>query len=113
MLCGSGLYSEPGKGRLYSGDPAAPKNGKAQAVIANSGNANTCNADGVEKAERICLLAAKELGIPQEDVLVASTGVIGQVLPIEPIENSVAALTSALSKEGAPTRGGHHDYRYR
>lgn len=76
------------------------KNGKAQAVIANSGNANTCNADGVEKAERICLLAAKELGIPQEDVLVASTGVIGQVLPIEPIENSVAALTSALSKEG-------------
>ena len=61
------------------------KNGKAQAVIANSGNANTCNADGVEKAE---------------DVLVASTGVIGQVLPIEPIENSVAALTSALSKEG-------------
>ena len=76
------------------------KNGKAQAVIANSGNANTCNADGVEKAERMCLLAAKELGIPQEDVLVASTGVIGQVLPIEPIENSVAALTSALSKEG-------------
>ena len=76
------------------------KNGKAQAVIANSGNANTCNADGVEKAERMCLLAAKELGIPQEDVLVASTGVIGQVLPIEPIENSVAVLTSALSKEG-------------
>ena len=44
----------------------------------------------------------------------ASTGVIGQVLPIEPIENSVAALTSALSKEGGTERrGGHHDYRYR
>ena len=60
------------------------KNGKAQAVIANSGNANTCNADGVEKAERMCLLAAKELGIPQEDVLVASTGVIGRCCPSSP-----------------------------
>lgn len=76
------------------------KNGKAQAVIANSGNANTCNADGVEKAEAMCRLAAKELNIPQEDVLVASTGVIGQILPIEPIDSAVGALAAALSKEG-------------
>ena len=77
------------------------KNGKAQAVIANSGNANTCNADGVEKAERMCLLAAKELGIPQEDVLVASTGVIGQVLPIEPIQAGIPELVKALSADGS------------
>ena len=61
------------------------KNGKAQAVICNSGNANTCNADGVEKAEMMAKLAADALGIAAEDVVVASTGVIGQVLDIEPI----------------------------
>ncbi len=61
------------------------ENGYAQAVIVNSGNANTCNADGVQKAEQMCDLAAKALGISSEDVIVASTGVIGQTLPIEPI----------------------------
>ena len=75
--------------------------GKAQAVICNSGNANTCNADGEEKARRMCGIAAKELGIVPEDVVVASTGVIGQVLPIEPIENAVPALVSALSPTGS------------
>lgn len=75
--------------------------GKAQAVICNSGNANTCNADGEEKARRMCEIAAKELGIVPEDVVVASTGVIGQVLPIEPIENAVPALVSALSPTGS------------
>lgn len=75
--------------------------GKAQAVICNSGNANTCNADGEEKARRMCKIAAKELGIAPEDVVVASTGVIGQVLPIEPIENAVPALVSALSPTGS------------
>ena len=58
---------------------------KARAVIANSKNANTCNADGEEKAEKMCALAAKELGVNTDEVIVASTGVIGQVLPIEPI----------------------------
>lgn len=71
--------------------------GKAQAVIANSKNANTCNADGVEKAERMCRLAASVLNIEPEKVIVASTGVIGKVLPIEPIENSIDSLAKGLS----------------
>lgn len=71
--------------------------GKAQAVIANSKNANTCNADGVEKAERMCRLAASVLNIEPEKVIVASTGVIGKVLPIEPIENSIDSLANGLS----------------
>ncbi|MEE0761899.1 MAG: bifunctional glutamate N-acetyltransferase/amino-acid acetyltransferase ArgJ [Acutalibacteraceae bacterium] len=74
--------------------------GYAQAVIVNSGNANTCNADGVEKAEKICSLAADALGVDSNDVIVASTGVIGQVLPIEPIEKGVAMMKGNLSKEG-------------
>lgn len=69
---------------------------KAIAVIANSKNANTCNADGVEKANRMCELVAKELGVPQEQVIVASTGVIGQILPIEPIEKAVPVLAKGL-----------------
>lgn len=71
-------------------------NGKAKAVIANSKNANTCNADGVEKADRMCQLVSDEMGIPKEQVIVASTGVIGQILPIEPIENAVPILVSEL-----------------
>lgn len=71
--------------------------GKARAVIANSKNANTCNADGEEKAERMCRLAAGELRIKPEEVLVASTGVIGQVLPIEPIETHIKELAAGLS----------------
>lgn len=74
--------------------------GYAQAVIVNSGNANTCNADGVEKAEKMCSLAAYALGVDSNDVIVASTGVIGQVLPIEPIEKGVAMMKGNLSKEG-------------
>lgn len=69
---------------------------KAIAVIANSKNANTCNADGEQKADRMCQLVAEELNIPQEQVIVASTGVIGQVLPIEPIEKAVPILVKDL-----------------
>lgn len=78
------------------------KNGKARAVIVNSVNANTCNADGVEKANRMCELAAEELGIFPEDVIVASTGVIGQVLPIEPIANGMKELAEGLTYDGNP-----------
>ncbi len=77
-------------------------NGKAQAVIANSGNANTCNADGVEKARAMCELTANEMGIDKENVLVASTGVIGQILPIEPIAEGIPYLKKSLSKSGTP-----------
>ena len=66
--------------------------GYAQAVICNSGNANTCNADGEEKAYRMCELTADVLGIKPEEVIVASTGVIGQILPIEPIEKAVITV---------------------
>ena len=76
------------------------ENGTAQAVIANSGNANTCNADGMEKAERMCELAAENLDIDKGDVIVASTGVIGQVLPIEPFERAVPEISAIMSKEG-------------
>ena len=70
--------------------------GKAQAVICNSGNANTCNADGIEKAEAMCQLVADKLGISAADVVVASTGVIGQTLDITPIENGMDKLVECL-----------------
>ena len=74
--------------------------GKAKAVIVNSKNANTCNADGEEKAEKMCSLAADALGIKPEEVIVASTGVIGQVLAIEPIVKAVPQLVEKLSYTG-------------
>ena len=76
------------------------ENGTAQAVIVNSGNANACNPDGFEKAEAMARLAADALGIDENDVIVASTGVIGQPLPLEPIQKGVAALKDMLSKDG-------------
>lgn len=77
----------------------AATKGKARAVIMNSKNANTCNADGEEKAERMCELAASRLGIPAQEVLVASTGVIGQILPIEPVEKHIEELAAGLSAD--------------
>jgi len=74
--------------------------GIAQAIICNSGNANTCNANGVEIARQMCSLVNKETGIDEKNVIVASTGVIGQPLDIEPIKNSIGTLVSSLSKEG-------------
>lgn len=78
----------------------AKSGGKAMAVIANSKNANTCNADGEEKALEMCRLTADALGIAPEQVIVASTGVIGQILPIEPIREAVPELVKKLSYEG-------------
>lgn len=75
-------------------------NGKARAVIVNSKNANTCNADGEEKAQKMCDLTAQALGISSDEVIVASTGVIGQILPIEPIENGMESLVSGISYSG-------------
>lgn len=77
------------------------ENGTAQAVIVNSGNANTCNADGSEKAQAMCEIAGGILDIAPEDVVVASTGVIGQVLPIDPIKNAAQQLKEALSPQGS------------
>ncbi len=75
-------------------------NGVCRAVITNSKNANTCNFDGEEKAEKMCALAANELGIDADKVIVASTGVIGQILPIEPIESHIGALVSGITYDG-------------
>lgn len=75
--------------------------GKAQAVICNSGNANTCNADGIEIAQKMCAIAADTLGIDATDVVVASTGVIGQPLSIVPFESGIPAVAKVLSKDGS------------
>ena len=74
--------------------------GYAQAVICNSGNANTCNANGIEIAEAMCALVEQSTGVNSMDVVVASTGVIGQPLDITPIAEGMDALTSGLSYEG-------------
>ena len=74
--------------------------GVAKAVIVNSKNANTCNANGIEVAEQTCVLAAKELGIVAEEVIVASTGVIGQPMSVEPFANGMQALVKGLSEKG-------------
>lgn len=74
--------------------------GTAQAVVVNSGNANTCNADGEQKARMMCGLAARLTGVAENDVIVASTGVIGEPLPIEPILAAGDALLAGLSETG-------------
>ena len=78
--------------------------GKARALVANSKNANTCNADGETKAEAMCNLTAKALGVKPEEVMVMSTGVIGQILPIEPIEQALPNLCKNLK---ADAEGAH------
>ena len=75
--------------------------GYAQAVICNSGNANTCNANGIEIAEQMCALVAEKMNIKATDVIVASTGVIGQPLDITPIANGIDELADGL--------GDHND----
>ncbi len=70
--------------------------GRARAIIANSGNANTCNANGIEVAEAMCALVEQHCGIPASDVVVASTGVIGQPLDITPMAEHMAELVAAL-----------------
>ena len=75
--------------------------GKARAVVCNSGIANTCNADGIEKAEGMCEITANALGISKSDIIVASTGVIGQPLDLEPVKNGIGKLVSGLNKNGS------------
>ena len=75
--------------------------GYAQAVICNSGNANTCNANGIEIAQTTCALLGEALSIPAEDVVVASTGVIGQQMTIDPIKAGIPELIKALSPDGS------------
>ena len=74
--------------------------GMAQAMICNSGNANTCNADGVEKAEAMCEMTANALSLSPSDIIIASTGVIGAPLPLEPIESGIVNLAPLLHEAG-------------
>ncbi len=75
--------------------------GYAQAVICNSGNANTCNADGIDIANAMSESAAQALGLQANDIVIASTGVIGQPLPLEPITSHMKELVDGLSKDGS------------
>ena len=82
--------------------------GRARAVIANSGNANACAPQGEENAERMCAAAAAAIGCRPEDVLVSSTGVIGQRLNVEAIERGVPALYAALERSAAASDAAGH-----
>ncbi len=82
------------------------KNGKARAIICNSGNANTCNANGIEIAEKMCALTGEALGIDPSDVVVASTGVIGLPLDITPIADGMAQLVSGLGDKSEDAAWG-------
>ena len=79
------------------------ENGVAQAVICNSGNANTCNANGIEIAEGMCSLVEQYIGVKAEDVIVASTGVIGQPMTLEPFQKNFGKLADSL--EDTPAGG--------
>ncbi len=72
------------------------ENGVARAVICNSGNANTCNADGIDVANRMCKIASDALGIAEDDIVVASTGVIGEPLSTEPVAAGIGELVAGL-----------------
>lgn len=75
--------------------------GKAQAIVCNSGNANTCNADGIEVAESMCEIASEATGINADDIIVASTGVIGLPLDVTPIKNAMPSLYESLKYDGS------------
>ena len=77
------------------------RDGKARAIICNSGIANTCNADGVEKAQFMCQIAAEATGLTLTDFVVCSTGVIGQPIDINPIKNGMNELVASLNKDGS------------
>jgi len=83
-------------------------NGKARAVIANSGNANACAPQGEENAEKMCAVAAKAIGCAPEDMVVASTGVIGQTLNISVIEEGMPALYAALAHSNEASDAAAH-----
>ncbi len=78
----------------------AATGGKAKAFLLNSKNANACNPDGVEKSEKMCALAAERLCVPAKEILIAQTGVIGQTMPIAPIEDNIDSLVYGLSYDG-------------
>ena len=101
MQCSRRLHAELVCGAPVTVTKQNLADGKARAVVCNSGIANTCNADGVEKARGMCEITAKALGIAPTDVIVASTGVIGQPLDLSPVEQGMPQLIGELSKAGS------------
>ena len=89
-------------------DKAHLSDGKARAVIANSGNANACAPEGEANAERMCAAAAKAIGCAPEDILVSSTGVIGQRINVEAIEACVPELYAALERSATASDAAAH-----
>ncbi|MCQ2441320.1 MAG: bifunctional glutamate N-acetyltransferase/amino-acid acetyltransferase ArgJ [Clostridia bacterium] len=89
------------KGATLSVTKRHLEDGFAQAVICNSGNANTCNENGIEIAEQMSKLTADALNISENDIVVASTGVIGQPLDITPIKDGIPDLVKTLSNDGS------------
>ena len=97
----AGVYTK----NLVKGAPIAVTkaniaDGYARAVVCNSGNANTCNANGIEIAEGMCNLTAQALNIDAGDVIIASTGVIGQQMTMEPFVGGIPACAAQLSESG-------------
>lgn len=85
---------------ILTRDNLIKNGGKARAILANSKNANTCNADGLEIAQKACEIFAKELNIPADEVIIGSTGVIGQRLSIKPFEEYAKPLVEGLTSDG-------------
>ena len=103
----AGVYTT----NLVKGAPIAVtkrniQDGYARAIVCNSGNANTCNANGTQIAEKMCKITAAELGLDESDIIVASTGVIGQPLDIEPIENGMKKLAEGLGNNSQSAAEG-------
>jgi len=89
------------KGAPITVTKAHLEDGIAQAVICNSGNANTCNYNGIEIAEETCSILASELNIPAKNIIVASTGVIGELMDIAPFKKGIPGLVAGLSESGS------------
>lgn len=77
------------------------ENGYAQAILCNSGNANTCNIDGIEIANGMCAILAKTNLVKEEDIIIASTGVIGQPLSLDPFKQHMQDLVDHLQSDGS------------
>ena len=102
MCTAAGVYT---KNKVKGAPIVVTKNhlvdGHAQAVICNSGNANTCAPNGLEIAEETCALTAKALGLLPTDIIVASTGVIGKEMEIGPFATGIPQLVDAITYEGS------------
>ena len=104
----AGFTKNPVKAAPIHVDRKHLADGRARAVIANSGNANACAPQGEENAERMCAAAAQALGCKPEDVLVSSTGVIGQRINVEAVEAAIPALCAALERSAEASDAAGH-----